>query len=155
MLLKNLYSAYNSAVAKSKTKLHQANKSINKNVIKSLNCSGTTRFPLSPTQSTGTSTSLRDNKPSALLTTSLFDTSLICLRHSSTTFVINFLSGPYKSSLEGSKLEPVYTLSCCWETSIGEIETLFKYILISSLLSVIEAKKKDLTFHHQLHHSKL
>ena len=46
MLLKNLYSPYNSATLKPKTKLHQANKSLNKNLIRNLNlnCSGTTLF---------------------------------------------------------------------------------------------------------------
>ena len=141
MLLKNLYSPYNSAPSKSKTKLHQANKSLYKNLIRNFKLFKDHTFSFSPTQSTGTSTSLRDNKPSALRTMSLFETSLMCLRHSSTAFLINFLSGPYKSSLEGSKLVPAHTLSCCWEMSFGEIETLFKYLFISLLLSVIEGRK--------------
>ena len=139
MFLKNLYSPYNSATLKPKTKPHQANKSLNKNLIRNFKFK---LFRVSPNQSTGLSAFLYDNKPSALQTVLLFDTSLMCLRHSSTTFVISFSSGPYKSSLEGSKLVPAHMLSCCWETSIGEIETLFRYLLISLLLSVIEGRKK-------------
>ena len=52
------------------------------------------------------------------------------------------LSAPNKSSFAGLKLQIAESSNCFCVISIGEVDTFFKYLLVSSLLSVIEGRKK-------------
>ena len=84
--------------------------------------------------STGTSTSFWYKKASTFLTRFELEISLVCLRHR--------ITAASKSSFAGLKLQPAQSLYCFCVMSIGEIDTFLKYILISSLLSVTEGRKK-------------
>ena len=121
---------------------HQTNNNLKRNQNVTLKWLGVTHFFWSPIQSTGTSTSFCDKKASAYLARFELEISLICLRHWITAPDMIALLGPNRSSFAGLNLKPAQSSNWFRVISTGEIYIFLKCRLISSLLSMIDGRKK-------------